>query len=71
MFEGSANDYRLNYLMEHEILAAFDRPSCIKFVKPENADEDVYKRQGENVWLESNARPITGMENFVTYTKRY
>ena len=26
---------------------------------------------GENVWLESNARPITGMENFVTYTKRY
>jgi len=21
--------------------------------------------------LESNARPITGMENFVTYTKRY
>ena len=46
MFEGSANDYRLNYLMEHEILAAFDRPSCIKFVKPENADEMTEEEMG-------------------------
>ena len=38
IFQSSPNDYRLNYLMEDEVLASFDRPSCIKFVEPENSN---------------------------------
>lgn len=39
IFQSSPNDYRLNYLMEDEVLASFDRASCIKFVEPENSND--------------------------------
>ena len=46
MFYGNTNDYRLKYLMEHEILVSQNRPSCIKFVKPEDADEQTEGEMG-------------------------
>lgn len=46
MFYGNTNDYRLKYLMEREILASQNRPSCIKFVKPEDADEQTEGEMG-------------------------
>ena len=46
MFYGSVNDYRLKYLMEDKILEAFNRPTCIKFVKPEISSDETEGEQG-------------------------
>ena len=44
IFQDDVDDYRSKYLMEYEILA--DRPSCLKFVKPENPNDMVEGKFG-------------------------